>query len=43
MAEGGEGWDEVTYLRKKTPKGAEAKSKKVSYTIVPICCFNKYC
>ena len=30
MAEGGESWDEVTYLKKKTPRAAEAKSKKVN-------------
>lgn len=28
MAEGG--WDEVTYLRKKTPSASESKSKKVN-------------
>ena len=27
MAEAG--WDDVTYLRKKTPKAAESKSEKV--------------
>ena len=32
MAEGGD-WDEVTYLRKKTPKAGEAKSKKVKRQI----------
>ena len=24
------GWDDVTYLRKKTPKSAEARSNKVA-------------
>ena len=30
MAEGGGDWEETTYLRKKTPRAAEAKSKKVN-------------
>ena len=29
MATGGDDWDEVTYLRKKTPRAAETRSEKV--------------
>ena len=29
MADGGVGWDEVTYLRKRQPKASQAKSQQV--------------
>lgn len=31
MAEAETDWDSVTYLRKKTPRAAELKSKQVTY------------